>query len=1002
MQKPNSRRKPIVFISSTAEDLKEFRQRVQKAALSLGFHPRGMEDFPANGKRPLEACLELVSGSDSEAPSDLLVVVSAYRYGWVPEDQAPDEHKSITWLECLQAEESGLEILAFLVDKSAPWDESLKEQHRVTKALDDGIATPELLQEVQRNVKNLKAFHGWLSDGRIRGTFANPDQLRAEVTAALHDWLKRHPEFEVEAEGDPSHYLRSLRSQTAYIDIRGLQVGSGKASRFPIEELYIALKTAPLQNRDALGVLSPDRSERPEPIELETALSHRRLVVTGDPGGGKTTFLRRICQLACRSMLDQDAQAIERLGFEEPPFPILLRLSDLQDHRKSCKGRRGAPTVWSSPEWLPHFLASEWAKEKVALQAGFFRKKLQNGPALVLLDGLDEAPNEEERQSLVHWIEEASTRWESCRIVVISRPAAYRGESTLPGFAHASIEDLDDSAIETFFTRWCQALYPVQPDDAERHQAQLTGAIRSRPEIRRLARNPVMLTALAVVHWNETRLPEQRAELYDSILAWLSRSRPSKPGRIKPERCILILQNLALSMHCHPQGRRTQVTRYEAAQSIAGDWRELPQEERLATAEGFLRREEEDSGIIVGRGHEVRFWHLTFQEHLTARALAARPDRWPGILFESGQIYQPEWREVISLLGGVLQIQGMERVDSLFSALLDDAAQRDFLQEKACAAGLLGSILRDLSFVPYRAPDPSKYQRLLDECMAVFDRERSKEVSIETAIEAAEAIGQAGDPRFDEDRLEQNWVEMPAGEFWMGAQDQDEADRNFDAQAWKDERPPHRVYLDAYRIGRYPVTVGEYRRFIEAGGYQEEEHWREGGFGHWKEPWLWEHQSHYPNRPVMGVSWLEAAAYAHWRGAELATEAQWERAARGAEGVKSSWGDREPGADLFNFGRNVGHPTSVGIYPRESNQAGICDLSGNVWEWCRSWYGPYDGKSKRNPLGPGSGDRRVLRGGSWSYDAGSCRASNRGRYRPFNRGNDVGFRLVLADRSAKT
>ncbi len=231
MQKTNSRRKPIVFISSTAEDLKEFRKRVQSAALSLGFHPRGMEDFPASGKRPLEACLELVSGSDSEDPSDLLVVVSAYRYGWVPKDQDPDEYKSITWLECLQAEECGLEILAFLVDKSAPWDESLKEQHRVTQALDDGNATPELLQEVQRNVENLKAFHGWLSDERVRGTFANPDQLQAEVTAALHNWLKRHPEFEVEAEGDPSHYLRSLRSQTAYIDIRGLQMGSGKASR---------------------------------------------------------------------------------------------------------------------------------------------------------------------------------------------------------------------------------------------------------------------------------------------------------------------------------------------------------------------------------------------------------------------------------------------------------------------------------------------------------------------------------------------------------------------------------------------------------------------------------------------------------------------------------------------------------------------------------------------------------------------------------------------------
>ncbi len=740
---------------------------------------------------------------------------------------------------------------------------------------------------------------------------------------------------------------------------------------------------------------SIDTSERSKPIELERALYYRRLVVTGDPGGGKTTFLRRICQLACRAMLDQDAEAIVRLGFEEPPFPILLRLSDLQDHRKSCKGRRGAPAVWSSPEWLPHYLGSEWAKEKFALEAGFFRKKLQDESALVLLDGLDEASSVEERQSLVQWIEEASARWENCRIVVTSRPAAYRGESTLPGFAYASIEDLDDPAIDTFLTRWCQALHPAQPERAACHQTELTSAIHSRPEIRRLARNPVMLTALAVVHWNETRLPEQRAELYDSILTWLSRSRRMKPGRIKPERCILILQNLALSMHCHPQGRRTQVTRFEAAQSIAGDWRELPQEERLATAEGFLRREEEDSGIIVGRGHEVRFWHLTFQEHLTARALAARPDRWPGILFESGQIYQPEWREVVSLLGGVLQTQGVERVDSLFTALLDDAAQRDRLQEKAGAAGLLGSVLRDLSFVPYRAPDPPEYRRLLNECMAVFDRERSVEVSIETAIEAAEAIGQAGDPRFEKDQLEENWVEIPAGEFWMGAQKRYDAEPNFDAEAFGVESPVHRVYLDAYQIGRYPVSVGEYRRFIEAGGYQDEAHWPGGEFGKWTEPWAWEYQSQHPNHPIFGVNWFEAAAYAHWKGALLPTEAQWERAARGTEGARYPWGDQEPDADLLNYDGNVGRPTPMGIHVQGSTPSGVCDLSGNVWEWCQDWFEIYNQEFTKNPSGPETGDRRVLRGGAWSNVAWLCRASMRNHYLPSDRSDLIGFRLVV-------
>ena len=134
--------------------------------------------------------------------------------------------------------------------------------------------------------------------------------------------------------------------------------------------------------------------------------------------------------------------------------------------------------------------------------------------------------------------------------------------------------------------------------------------------------NPVMLTALAVVYWNEKRMPEQRVDLYESIMTWLARSRERKPGRLSDKLTLERLEDLALAMQDAEGGRQTQVPRLWAAKQIAHRWSSLPVAERAPAAERFLAEEELDSGIIVGRGHEIRFWHLTFQEYLAACALA--------------------------------------------------------------------------------------------------------------------------------------------------------------------------------------------------------------------------------------------------------------------------------------------------------------------------------------------------------------------------------------------
>ena len=102
---------------------------------------------------------------------------------------------------------------------------------------------------------------------------------------------------------------------------------------------------------------------------------------------------------------------------------------------------------------------------------------------------------------------------------------------------------------------------------------------------------------------------------------------------------------------------------------------------------------------------------------------------------------------------------------------------------------------------------------------------------------------------------------------------------------------PHEVYLDAYRIARYPVTVGQYRQFVDDEGYQDQRWWKAGVSASSPQPDDWEAQLPYPSRPVVNVSWWEAAAFCAWAGCRLPTEAEWERAARGTEGRKYPWGD---------------------------------------------------------------------------------------------------------------
>ena len=190
-----------------------------------------------------------------------------------------------------------------------------------------------------------------------------------------------------------------------------------------------------------------------------------------------------------------------------------------------------------------------------------------------------------------------------------------------------------------------------------------------------------------------------------------------------------------------------------------------------------------------------------------------------------------------------------------------------------------------------------------------------------------------------------------------------------------DEVPLHEVQIKSFYIDKNEVTVKEYRKFCESLNKKM------------PEPPIWGWKD---NEPVVNVTWEEAEAYAKWKGERLPTEAEWEFAARG--GNKSNGYDYS-GSNSFNdvawFYANS-HNTTNPVGTKNPNELGIYDMSGNVWEWCEDDYKAYN-QIVRNKNYIAS---KIIRGGSFRDNLRSLRNSNRNRYYPLSKANDIGFRCV--------
>jgi formylglycine-generating enzyme required for sulfatase activity len=586
------------------------------------------------------------------------------------------------------------------------------------------------------------------------------------------------------------------------------------------------------------------------------------------------------------------------------------------------------------------------------------------------------------------------------RFVLTSRIVGYREvRLAAEGLVEATLVDFDDGEIKEFLGKWTASIEKavggetgVAQTRAEEERRELLAAVEVNPGVRSLAANPLLLTILSLMKRGGISLPDRRVELYKNYVEtllkhWnLARSLAGRSGReVDLVETLKVLEPLALWMHEVSPGVGL-VKEGELLRKLESLCAGRGHADPARAAGDFLKDVRDHSSLLLGRGeHQYGFIHLTFQEYLAAVALARKAREGTGVLVETlaPHVGEAPWHEVVLLTVGHLGIidQWEQAASEVVEGLLDRAPG-----PPGEAAIWMGQAVADAGPGAVSADCRKKVVAVLLNTMRA-----SGKVEPARRAAAGKALAAVGDPRpevMTVDGMELRTV--PAGPFRMGTEEDDPDGLN-------SERPAHDCDIPyEYRIGRYPVTVAQFREYVTATGESPQDPDSLRGPG---------------NHPVIWVSWSEALAFCRWlerRWREqgrlpkdwsvgLPSEAEWEKAVRGTDGRKYPWGDAFE-ADWANVDESrIGEVSAIGCFPGGASPSGCEEMSGNVWERTRSAFKEYpyvrkDGREDHEALVQVF---RVLRGGSWLYDSWNARCAFRDGVGPGAPNDFIGFRVVM-------
>ncbi len=769
------------------------------------------------------------------------------------------------------------------------------------------------------------------------------------------------------------------------------------------------------------------------PLEAEhAACVQPRFVLLGEPGGGKSSFLRHLALCLAGEMrrragqTDMPANAsLESLGVDLPDVytPIYIELRALvASHFPPLSPVEGPSIRLPDVDDFWRYVQEELG----AGLAGFeteLRTLFADNEAILLLDGLDEIPqagDKRRRDQVKAFIASLLRSYPSLRVIVTSRPHAYRrGEWALDGFGRAELEHLDWARLD----KLAHSLFAAMNGNTNGDEAKaFVQAIRDDPHIEPgLHRNPLFFTLLAALYLasdpNDRRLPATRADLYrqstDLLLGrWTQRRGTGPLVDNPPEHLRPVLESLACTITEQSE------TGQDTTLFDAGLLDQILRRARLRIlpldVSDYLSQH---AGILVEQApEEFAFVHRSFQEHLAACELTHQisqprippiPEerRFPAGLLQRVLDRPDLWENVAGLAADELLAQ--KRQDELVRLLVDMARPYDRERTAPQTALLALSIANRLKLLDDELEEFDRRQLLCRVALtALSDIER---FDPEQRLIAGQLLGARPglDPRpgvgLQANRLPDiAWVKIPKVD--------EKSQSEFIYQEGKRDSP------DDFWMARYPITYAQFQTFKDADDGWCNSHWWDGlALNDQDKPGdqafpFWNHSRE-------RVSWYQAIAFCRWLTEQarqhpellpaeaqdradwritLPTEWQWEKAARGHDGRQYPWGGDSYQRGYANINEtrenagphNLQTTSAVGMYPQGGTPSGLLDLSGNVWEWCLNEY-ETPGNFQEN-----GSEGRVVRGGSWYDFHYHASAVSRGWYSPYSRDNGNGFRVV--------
>ena len=868
------------------------------------------------------------------------------------------------------------------------------------------------------------------------------------------------------------NYLNRVMCDARLLTLEGVDrkaAGCSEDAVLDLNAVYTALKTESSEEFDPedMDEAGPDptgkRGEKARVSALAFVDGHRTTALLGDPGSGKTTFVKFLAMCMAAELLGKRGAGLDLLTRPLPDengedskdrqpwgrgalVPVRIELKEfaaqVDPAEKGC-----ASMLWRYVE----------QDLKSAELGGYFaalKNEFLHPGGILLLDGLDEVPEEKNRRPQIKAaVEDFIKVFPKCHVVVTSRPYAYRNQDwRIPGLSATTLAPFEKGQIVRFVDRW-YARYAqmkrLNPKIARGRAELLKQAIFKNERLLELARRPLLLTLMASLHaWRGGSLPEKRQELYsdtvDLLLEWWQEAKivqkndgqpellePSLSEWLKADKAKIREFINALAFDAHKkQPALVGTAEIKEEKLVAGLYRIGEKSDLdLKKLVQFLSFR---AGLLISKGQGIyTFPHRTFQEYLAACHLTDCD--FPDTVADLCRKDPDRWRETCLLAGAKAATGAKTNIWQLAAAL----CYRESDDPEANIEDVWGAQMAARAIVESADPEnASERNRILLKRVQNWLR-RILEGDELTASERADAgrnLAILGDTRPEVLNIDEMlFCLVPPGPFLSGERGEEKTDESLDYPYW---------------IGKHPVTNAQFDAFEKDGGYQNERYWTEAiGAGVWKDGKIKDRFDEFPregridsgfpfnlsNHPAVQVNWFECLAFAQWLqerwkerfGREfevrLPLSAEWEKAAKGGmripedavvSGVESmaeldldqcalrknprperkfTWGEDEQTDRIVPERTNyrdtgIHATTAVGCFPGGRGPCGNRDMSGNVWEWCMDKIYTSD---------------RVLRGGSWGYDASYCRAAFRYGHVPSSRYRFHGFRLVLlGDRRA--